>query len=515
MAVALFPLLDGETLGSNLGRYSDSIGAESTLRLRCRLFGYPCKPDTRLPSGINHLAEQTRDYWGLTPEQILKTGTEFYYATATMSAEQRELMFAALLEQPGSRTFRRSVGGWNAERVPKFRYCEDCLAQWQESGEPDHWLIDHQLTGVYLCFAHSRMLKVAKRGIHQSRTDATVMAMKDVDDEDILPHASSSERAAFLQVARLSAQYRIASGNIPSAAIYCELLRTAGCTWPTGSTDVRAFTGSMVEHFGRNYCQASGLSLIRLATWLKNIEGVGTGGESSHPFMFICAMSMLNALCAAPGTFTPAIRNKDANIAEVPTAKVYDDFYQNKEGFRCRGLLHRANDAWRKDLSDCEGRLLVCSCGMTYRTFNAERPVETGEIVMTYGERYYDLISMRFADNFIVGGTARRFPLVNPRFSRWARFCGFSVGKTMTPAEIDDLREQWRSIVTNSTPAKRIMSAHQADSRLYRKLYRYDRSWIVQFNKDNKSLNSGWKSGSVGSQILDELPRFRDDSQVT
>ncbi|MFM0630846.1 TniQ family protein [Paraburkholderia xenovorans] len=494
MAIALLPLLDGETLGSNLGRYAESIGAESTLRLRRRVFGYPCKPDTRLPSGINHLAEQTRDYWGLTPEQILKRGTEFYYATATMSVKQRESMFSALLEQPGSRTFRRSVGGWSAERVAKFRYCEDCLAQWRDSGTPAHWMVDHQLPGVYLCPAHSRMLKVAKRGNPQNLTDSTVIALKDVDDEDVLTRTWPSERAAFSEVAKLSALCRIASDSVPSTVTYRELLRTAGYEWPTGGVDIRTFTASMVEHFGHEYCQSTGLSLQRLAIWLKSIERDVKGGESSHPFMFISVSSMLNARCMAPGTFEPAMRNKAEEIAEVPAKNVHDGSCQSKRGWQCKGLLHRTSDAWQRDLVDFEGRLLVCSCGVTYKSSGIGHHVETDSSVMIYGERYRNLVAMRFADNFNSDSREPRFPSVNPRFARWARLCGFSVKRTISPEEILRLRDQWRSIVMKSRPQSQIMSSHVADSRLYRKLYRYDRHWIVEFNRKNSLINSGKKS---------------------
>jgi hypothetical protein len=489
MAIALFPLLDGETVGSNLGRYSEFIGAESTLTLRRRLFGYPCKPDTRIPSGMNHLAEQTRDYWNLNAEQIIKRGTEFYYATATMSIKHRESMLSDTLEQPGSRTSRRSVGGWAAERVAKFRYCEDCMAQWRESGTPAHWMVDHQLPGVYVCPVHSRMLKVAKRGISQNLTDSTVMALKDVEDEEILTRASSSERAAFAEVAKLSAQCRMASGSVPSTAMYRELLRTAGYAWLTGGVDIRTFTASMVEYFGHEYCQSTGLSLKRLATWLKNIEADVTGGESSHPFIFITVVSLLNARCASPGTFTPVIRNENAEVAEVPTQNGYDDSRQSREGLQCKGFLHRANDVWQEGLSACQRRELVCSCGVTYRASEVGRTVEADMSVRTYGERYRSLISMRFADNFSVGSKAQRFPSVNPRFWRWARFCGFSVKNTITPEEILNLRDQWRSIVMSSRPERRILSSYKVDSRLYRKLYRYDKNWIVEFNKNNRSIN--------------------------
>jgi hypothetical protein len=497
MAVALFPLLDGETLSSNLGRYAESVGAESTLRLRRRVFGYPCKPDTRLPSGINHLAEQTRDYWGLTPEQILKRGTEFYYATVTMSAKQRESMFAASLGQPGSRAFRRSVGGWGVERVEKFRYCEECLAQWRESGTPAHWMVDHQLPGVYLCPVHSKMLKVAKRGSSANLTDSTILAMKDVNDEDVLPHASPSERTAFAEVAKLSAHCRTASGDVPSTARFRELLRTAGYALPTRGVDTGALAASMVKHFGHDYCQSTGLSLQRLVTWLNTIAAEVAAGESSHPFMFISVATMLNAHCAAVGTFAPAMRNKDATTSKVLAKKAHADPFQNGERFQCKGLLHRSDDAWQTDSGEKEGRVLVCSCGVTYQTVMTGRYGAIDKSVKIYGERYKNLVAMQFADNFFTGSTLQRFPSINPRLLRWARIVGFSKNKHLSRAAIQELRDRWETIVMNAPSGNRIRSSYAIDSLLYRTLYRIDRNWIRTFNQK-------WRTKSNGRSVIAE-----------
>lgn len=85
MAVALFPLCEGETLGSNFGRYAEFLGLKSTARLRVHLFGYVGKPSAKLPSSISRLAEQARDYWNVSGEYIVKNHTEFWYATRVVS----------------------------------------------------------------------------------------------------------------------------------------------------------------------------------------------------------------------------------------------------------------------------------------------------------------------------------------------------------------------------------------------------------------------------------------------
>ncbi|CAE6872737.1 TnsD family Tn7-like transposition protein [Paraburkholderia domus] len=484
MAIALFPLLDGETIGSNIARYGEFMGAETTLPLRRRLFGYACKPDTRLPSGVKHLAEQARDYWNLDVAAIIRGNTEFYYATATVPVKQRESMFSDMLKQPASRCLRRSASGWTGERVIKFRYCEDCLMEWREKGIPPHWLVDHQLPGVYVCPVHSSMLKVAKRSSPENMTDPTVTALKRGDDERVLVRASSSEQGAIEDVAKLSAEYRIAKGNLPSTTTYRELLRAAGFVWPTGRVDIRAFTASILDYFGPGYCQSAGLNLQKWNTWLRNISDERKSEEPSHPFMFIVAESLLNRRCASPGSFMP---DSDMNHRAVSLEDIDGDSYKKMSAWLCNGILHRNNDAWKEYLIDESGWKLVCSCGISYK---ALRTSCHGSVLLTvtgYGERYHSLIAMRFANNFQVDHASQGCFSVNPRLLRWARVSGFSENRGLSMDAIKHLRDRWCSIVRSARPDKRITSSYRVDSKLYRTLYQYDRDWISEFNRVNRT----------------------------
>ncbi|MFP3588537.1 TnsD family Tn7-like transposition protein [Paraburkholderia sp. SIMBA_055] len=494
MAVALFPLLDGETIGSNLARYCEFIGAESTLPLRRRLFGYPCKPDTRLPSGLNYLAEQTRDYWNLEPAEIIRRNTEFYYATATVPVKQRESMFASMLEMPGTRCLRRSASGWTGERASKFRYCEDCLLEWPAMGILAHWMVDHQLPGVYVCPAHSSVMKVAKRGLAQNWTDATVAALKSSDDEAVFELASSSELAAIADMATLSAQYRQTGRSLPSMATYCELLEAAGFVWPTGGVDIRLFIASMINHFGREYCKLAGLSLKRLSIWLRTISKEGTTKQPAHPFIFVAAESFLNNLCASPGSFIPQCRKWDAPKKENSKNNISDNLYLILNKIRCKGYIHRASDTWQECIENEGGWRLVCSCGLAYTGYADLQSVEMLDAVKSYGERHRNLVSNRFADNFIVD-RASRVPTVNAQLLRWARFCGFSRSNDLPAELIEGLRDRWCSVVKNARPDRRITSSYQIDSKLYRTLYRCDRDWLAEFNNRNRTRHLAAKPG--------------------
>ncbi|MPW24006.1 hypothetical protein GCT13_46940 [Paraburkholderia sp. CNPSo 3157] len=208
-------------------------------------------------------------------------------------------------------------------------------------------MVDHQLPGVYVCYAHSRMLIMTNPGVPDNLTDPTVMALKGRTDEDVLTPVSFSERSAIEDVAKRSARYRMANDGLPSASSYRELLRDAGFVWPDGRTDSRAFIASALGHFGREYCWLAGLDWQKMTVWLRNIADQGRGRDASHPFMFIAAESLLNRRCASPGSFVPAAQN----TVIVPGAESPDSHGdaadKNISELSCVGILHRKNDTWK------------------------------------------------------------------------------------------------------------------------------------------------------------------------
>ena len=449
MAIALFPLLDGETVGSNLGRYGRFMGLETTLPLRRRLFGYACKPNTRLPSGLDHLAEEARDYWELDADAIISGHTEFHYATLTLSEIQRKAMRSDMLDQPAGRCSRRSACGWSGELVTRFRYCEDCLLEWRAKGIPAHWMVDHQLPGAYVCCMHSCMLKMTISHFTENLTDPTVMALKGCADEEVLTRVSFSERSAIEDVAQRSAQYRMANDSLPSATKYREWLREARFVWPNGRTDNRAFIACVLDHFGHGYCRFAGLDWQKMTVWLRNIADQGGGSDSSHPFMFIAAESLLNCRCALPGSFVPARQNTVIAPGADSLDRLELDNTVDKSigGPSCVGILHRKNDTWKECSREGAGWKLACSCGVSYRASDVSFAEKAQFTVAAYGERYQSLISMRLADSISAPTASQGAYTVNARFLRWARYAGFCKDKDLSREAIQRMRDRWCSLV--------------------------------------------------------------------
>ncbi|WP_321813121.1 MULTISPECIES: TnsD family Tn7-like transposition protein [unclassified Paraburkholderia] len=486
MAVALFPLLDGETIGSNLGRYGEFIGLETTLPLRRRLFGYGCRPDTRLPSGLRHLAEQARDYWKVDMEAIINNHTEFSYATLTIDAAQREVMRSNMLDQPSGRCLRRSVCGWTGERITKFRYCEACLSEWRANGVPAHWQVDQQLPGVYFCNRHACVLKMTNPLVLESFTDPTLTAVKRDDDKLVLEEMSTAERNAIEDVAKRSAECRAARESLPSAKTYREFLRDARIVWPNGRIDERAFIAAVLGYLGNEYCQIAGVSWQKMTSWLRNIAKEEENNEHSHPLMFIAAESLLRYRCESPGYYLPADKvfavGRSFELRESSNS-IDDEILKE---FACRGILHRKNDNWKAFSGEGPAWLVTCSCGVSYQALKASSDGRAQLTVRAYGDRYHRLILAGKSGGVVTEASSREVNLNHTKFTRWARCAGFYKERNSATKEIPRLRVRWQSLIEHAQPGKRITSAYQLDPPLYRTLRRYDREWFVAFNLENR-----------------------------
>ncbi|TGP39704.1 hypothetical protein EN871_31255 [bacterium M00.F.Ca.ET.228.01.1.1] len=490
MAIALFPLLEGETIGSNLARYGEFFGLETTLPLRRRIFGYKCRPDTRLPGGLRHVAEEARDYWGVSIEEVVKNHTEFYYATATLGEAQKERMRSDMLEQPAGRCFRPRVCGWTGERATRLRYCDACVQEWKEGGVPAHWLVDHQLPGVYFCCRHSHMLRMVNAGDCAGLTDSTLTATRMDTGAFVLQKSLGEERNAIESIAILSARCRAGEDRLPSAETYRELLRGAQMLWPSGVVDERVFIAAMLGYLGREYCQEAGLTAPKMKNWCRSVAKETATYGYSHPLMFIVAESLLRSRCEAPRSFLPRVRVAEGRGCESGGDQEFlSDALAN--GIACTGILHRRGDVWKLSHEDGAERLVACSCGVSYLVPDDLARGRTRLMVKAYGERYRNIIFAGGSDgNGSVAWSWNDIVRVE-RFKRWARRAGFFKERKLKAEEIERLRSQWRALVERAPLAKRITSAYQTDPVLYRTLRRHDREWISAFNLLNRTCPPG------------------------
>ncbi|MBN3858691.1 hypothetical protein G3N59_35400 [Paraburkholderia sp. Ac-20340] len=511
MAIALFPLCDGEGIGSNFGRYAEYMNLSSTRILRKRLFGYPCKPGTRLPCSVSYLAEQTRDYWNLKAQEIIDNHTEFRYATMMASSKIRGALLEKMLGPPTSTSIRLNICGLRGELVPRLRYCEQCLAEWRDARRQPFWKMDHQLPGVYFCTEHLTVLKFANKSISEMKMDSPVADVFQATDEFVLRQSTPAERAVVADVALRSVDQRALNRPSKSQRAYQELLRDAGFA----TTETKISYGPLVRewlaYFGAEYCQLTSMSEQKIYSWATSATGRVGGSEFPHPFMFLAAESFFEHRLKSLGSFVPAIGVRKENCAVVtPVCRGDDDVGQLGQ-LVCSAALHRDSDSFKIfGKSKKSGRWkVVCSCGVTYFVKESLDVTSPRMKAVRYGLKYQQHFQTMMARGTSINGAARELGLSPKTALEWKRQEVDSV--TVSATDLRRLRAEWREFVESAPSRNRIVSATRMGRATRSKLERFDREWLLEFNRQNGSLRRGVKDGhrrtNVRSNARSELFR--------
>lgn len=483
MAIALLPLKEGETLGSNIGRYVELMGLKFTCALRRSLFGYNSDPQSRLPTAIGHLAEQVGDYWNLKPEDIVKKHTEFQYATMMASQMVRENVLQVMLSaHTGEKfPFPLRILGRKGERTAALRYCDECVAEWIETQQSPYWRIDHQLAGVYCCCKHACILKSVKRVQSLRYFDQTVLRLINTSDENILQRITSSEKRAIDDIAKRSGLQRAEGGICKSTKIYRDMLREAGFLHENSCIKHDEIISAWSDYFGQEYCYFTNMTPGRISRWLSRFSKRSVRRECSHPFMYIAGESFLEHHVELPGSYLPQISCKAPNFAiereaVVPVCEVYS----------CQGALHRNSDVLELVEMPRGRRKLVCTCGVTYRMPKGAQCDAARLVPIAYGERYRKRYRALIARGMSVWSAAKKLHL-STMACRWAYGQRVSNVKTVPRGEIRKLRAAWRRLVGSASPERRITAAAEADPVVHKALSKNDPDWLRTFNRSHES----------------------------
>jgi hypothetical protein len=499
MAVALLPLMEGESLPSNFGRYAEYMGLKSTDNLRKNLFGYSCSRGTRLPRAINYLAEQTKDYWNMTGEDIVRKHTTFQYATMMSAESTRREILSGMLSNLSREDSALSKSRFVGERIRNLRYCPECFSEWRSRRAPIYWKMDHQLIGVYVCAKHLCVLNSVEFGHIELHDDSPVMSLVKAADASIITNFDSSNRVAIEEMAKRSARACYEVGACRSVTVYRDLFREAGFARTASLIRRTEIIAAWSEFFGKEYCYLTAMSPLRISTWLDRLTKYATI-RTHHPFMFIAATCFLEHLASLPGSYLPAAKSTLQTGAAVV------------EGVVCEGALHRDPDVLRFAgmLTRSGGWKLVCTCGISYRFLDSSLSPTSKLMPFSYGPRYKSRFRLLMKKGANANCASKELHLSACTGAAWARRENKGNEIALTQREISRLRTQWRRLVKGISSERRISTAAKAEPALYKVLLSNDHDWVIDFNAKHRS----WRpqsSYTVREPSIDEIEQAQQE----
>lgn len=520
MAISLFPINEGETLGNNIARYAEYMGNVSTRELRQRLFGYKCAATARLPCGISYLASQTRDYWNLDADQIITRHTELNYRTMMASPAMRTEICTTMLSLPTLGVLRGNLG-MKGERGAQSGYCNECLAECYSTGIAPYFKIRHQLPGTYYCDIHFSLLNGVEKQLISEVSDVSLQRLMSKHDSPVLRNVAISEARAIRDVAQKNAR-QLMEGSTRELSHYRDLVRNAGFLLPDGRLRRAAFVTEWLGFFGPEYCHLTGLNEQKIGEWWKLVSAGTNEVVLPSPFMFVAADSLLESIVSGSATNLPRIPQfpVDSLLSKLP---------------RCTGCLHRDSDSY--GVLRCDRRsqiwMISCSCGITYRVSANSKDIVATIKPVAHGERYNHYFHELLAATGSVRFVARELGVSRRVAAAWkkAKIVSGSeleahLRKRLGRVEIAALRREWRKLVRDALPPeRRITVARRAGEAIYEKLIHHDHDWLLNFNKSqtiprlgrtysSKNELTGAKLKSI-EQIYEELLQTEPPVRVT
>lgn len=153
MSTALSLPYRDEILFSVLARYMRRLKVENRKTFIRNLFGYGYCWNHGLPYFLEKIEQETRDYWDIGIEEIVRTMTLFPYTVALSSRERSEKLLTISRGHQSNRHIRVFMAQANV-----FRFCEACRREDKTAGRFPYWRRAHQLPGVYFCPEHELAL---------------------------------------------------------------------------------------------------------------------------------------------------------------------------------------------------------------------------------------------------------------------------------------------------------------------------------------------------------------------
>ncbi|CAD6516540.1 TnsD family Tn7-like transposition protein [Paraburkholderia metrosideri] len=484
MAIALLPLMEGESLESNFGRYAELMGLRSTDQLRKSLFGYACVVNTRLPSAIERLAQQTRDYWNLTGEEIVKNFTEFQYLTTMCSQPTREKLMKKMLRSPSRGGLPLAFGGSNGERRKTLRYCSECIEEWRDNGQPFYWKIDHQLTGVYCCAKHSTLLKTVDQSFLGETECFKLNKSIRKTDKTIFDNEFPPEKSAIEDVSRASVRLREKGKAYSSSQRFRDLLRDSGFTRANSTVRQSAFISAWLDYYGAQYCSMTGMNASRVANWIAGLSDRAIHRELIHPFFFIAAECFLEHCVSFSGSYLPKDRGKSTVVS-----KEFELGESNFESNLCKGALHRDSDVieFSGSLRKSGWFKLVCTCGVSYRSPGLTKSEGEKFIPLAYGSRYQQRFYALLDEGKTLRRAAQELNITRATALSWRIKEEGACTKKLSQKEVNKLRADWRALVRTISSETRITTASEYQPGLYKTLKENDPGWFIAFNRAHRS----------------------------
>ncbi len=534
MAIAFKPLLEGETLASNVGRYAREVGLTTAYPLCKILWERNGTFNAILPSGLRRLCDEAWDYWHIAPDAFARRHTGYQYHLLLAEPRNRHQALENMLSATGSvQIFSKSASSSLCRGVARHNYCDECLDLLREENIEPYFKVSHQLPGVAVCWVHGTPLRTIDSGF-RSDDYALPLALEDYvsrRNERLPGSRRKLHLAAAIDVARRSS---FAQETMPQCFVdfpYDELLKDAGLVLPGGKVSQELLWAAFQDYLGKEFCGRYGIdaACVLRRFWRQKRP------VAPRPFRFIALQSLLAYRVSEAGAAVlraaaygqqlkelggTAVRPGSTTVRPSSRTKIVcaDETRKRLERyFVCRSRFHRAGDhcVGVRVTIRTQRHIFDCSCGSTLSCrFDGDGNAIEWRWVR-YGPRYKHAFLKLLREGVLPTTAARKLGLRAEVAYEWKHSCSqWQSTHPVSQAEIEGARRAWIVCMAGVRSGQTLSSVIQANRSTYDFLRLRDGVWLKEFNHEICCVDKARKrNDDYLARLKDAVARLRQSSQ--
>jgi Tn7-like transposition protein D/TniQ len=490
MAISLSRPKHDEPLMSVVSSYVHELDVCSVAGFLQNLFGYAAPPLLYMPSGLDHVEEETKEYWNLTVQEILEGLTSVFYFVAFSDASVSLRVINMMKGDRVDLRNRLGLGFGRFTALRRLRYCPDCFRDDLEKNQRLHWRRVHQLPGVVFCPRHATLLWSSEAAAGGARQVFWPCA-EDFFKSGAPLGISKKLGTAQSHVTELASRSAVlldghsSSGVESSASNYRTLLKKRGFAFGASQIDLDGLSNAIVHFYGNEYLRWCGLHRTGQGArdWLVPLlcRGQANAPTISH--------LLLQIFLDTSSEGEPA-----TNSWPICPSK-----------YAAHGPGHRVMDV--RPSAGSDATLARCECGMIFHS-DVQATEGSQPIILRYGQPYVDEVRL-LADT----GLSRE------RIAGLTGLSKESVRRLTSPvqprdekiseADTQQLRDAWMSLVNRHPARNALARARKENRRLYRELMLRDRAWMTALRESVTCELSRLSSEDWRQRDEQYLPRLK------
>ncbi len=443
-------------------------------------------------SHLDKVAEETKAIWGLSGLEIIEEYTLLPFYGYYMQPK-RYLECLKIVKGQAKGNISVIVGSQSqgsVEQPKRLRFCRSCATNDLKAYGETYWRRTHQLPGALVCLEHKEVLRNSNASVTHGKAEKPQDATTSID-------ISAAPECAALSPEQIDIAYKVArrcvdflhgcdtewiSAHLPS--LYCHEVRANGCAISGTRTSSQQIISDFEKLFGADLLKKLGCEFSPRSSWLLRIFRT-TGKNHFHPLLHALTQIFLELRFNSPTHSSSNVTKRGSDVL-VTGWKCPNPYADHDRSFRIQNATRR--DRWGKTVYSVH-----CSCGFG---FSFSGGLELDPLlpditrVFAWGP-FYEAEAKRLKRmGLSIYKIAAKMKVCHEVATRLVS--GEKNRYELNKKELLDLRREWKK---------------SKENRLYLKLLRVDREWVLA-QKKSTSRNGKGRSKDWAALDKDYAPRL-------